>query len=201
MPACGNPYMPLQISKYTYPSFVVLSCNFYSSMKSCGSSTIFRRMYSYRAIGVLRHKFLTSIDMNFAPLVEMTLFSSSFTVSVGRQLKVPSIIFLWFDVSSRVLNNIHMWINLLKKSSKLLIRLQPKVHYENRTKAEFGPFINMHLSCLQLLYNLVYLYLCDSAPLTYQTQGTVVGHRTRSVTRRTKCTTIERQYSEISYLH
>ena len=68
--------------------------------------------------------------------------------AVGRQLKVPSILFLWFYVSSRVLNHIHTWINLLKKSSKLQIRLQPKVHYENRTAAEFGPFLKIRFSCL-----------------------------------------------------
>ena len=54
MPACGNPYMPFRISRYTYPSFVFLSCNLYSSIKYCGSSAIFRRMCSYLAIGVLR---------------------------------------------------------------------------------------------------------------------------------------------------
>ena len=85
--------------------------------------------------------------------IQTGLLKNYIRAFVGRQLKVllkeyfydlmfqvdSSIIFIRFDISSRVLNNICTCIKLLKKASKLQIWLQPKVHYDNCTAVTFLP--------------------------------------------------------------
>ena len=71
---------------------------------------------------------------------------------VGRQLKARSVSFIQFLVTSRVLkvNNpyVHQPSLQASKASKLHIRLQPKVHHEDRSEANLAPFKD---TCLMLI--------------------------------------------------
>ena len=78
-PACGSPYMPLLISRYTC-SLCTFRRSWYSSIKSGGIRLMGMRMYSLQSIGVCKYIFLISMHAYFAPGVEMTLFHNSFVV-------------------------------------------------------------------------------------------------------------------------
>ena len=69
---------------------------------------------------------------------------SSFVVTVGRQLKARSLSFIQFLVTRRVLKFTNPYVHQpslqASKASKLHIRLQPKVHHENRSAANSAPF-------------------------------------------------------------
>ena len=67
-----------------------------------------------------------------------------FDDTVGRQLKALSVSFIQFLVTSRVLKITNSYVHQpslqASKASKLHIRLQPKVHHEDRSAANQAPF-------------------------------------------------------------
>ena len=81
IPACGRPYIPFSTRTSRQPFSSTLSLRLQWLMTLSGKCSIFIRGNSGRSIGVFKQKSFKSNVMNFAPGMDITLLSSSLTVS------------------------------------------------------------------------------------------------------------------------